>query len=393
MRAIIQSISLSMLAALPPGEAVAAPATALKVCVQKSSGATVARATCKSSELTFSEASYSAGRDTILYVAKKGAKYKSINAALASIPSSLPTATSPIVVKVGPGTFTLTEALLIPSYVTLEGAGPEATTINTPTNGGILLRSNSALKKVNINSRITQEGLIVAGIEVNSSNVAVEDVSIMLSSALSIQIGIGMDGGGCILRRVKITSPALSVGGTGISSNGSSNTIDDAEITLYGDATGISINNSPNINLHNIRTTIQAVQGGQDPTGINVGGATTKFYGNGLKVKVDCSIGNICNALYVSGPVDDVVVMNSSLESVGATAGTAAAGNGGTAQILHSKLSASGTNPPVGALAASTVKVAATQLSGGSAFIDGGSTITCAGVIDENYAFSASSCP
>jgi hypothetical protein len=38
-----------------------------------------------------------------------------------------------------------------------------------------------------------------------------------------------------------------------------------------------------------------------------------------------------------------------------------------------------------------TTRIGASQLSGGA--ITGGGTVTCAGVYDENYAFSASTCP
>lgn len=392
MRSIFPSISLGLLATLPLGEAVAAPATALKVCTHKSTGATVARATCKASELPFSEQSYSAGRGSIIYVAKKGAKYKSINAALSSI-SPAPTAASPIVIKVGPGTFSLSEATILLPYVILEGAGPEATTINIPSSGTISLRSNSALKKVKVKSLITNEGSTVIQSETNSTNVVFEDLSIVLSSSLSIHTGITIGGSSSVARRIKISNPALSLGGTGISNTGSLNTIDDAEITLYGGATGIAISNSPSIDLHNVRITVEAIQGAQTTTGIIAGGATTKLYGTGLKVKADCSLGTVCNALYISGAVDDAVIMNSLLESEGATVGTAAAVDGGTLQVVNSKLIASVGAPPVGSLNASTVKLAGTQLAGSSIYIDGASTITCAGVYDETYTFSASSCP
>ena len=86
-------------------------------------------------------------------------------------------------------------------------------------------------------------------------------------------------------------------------------------------------------------------------------------------------------------------IVNSSLETIGTTACTVEAAAGGAAQVLNSRLIASGTNPPIGAVGAATIMVAGTLLSGGAPFLGTGGAVTCAGVYDENFVFSASSCP
>jgi hypothetical protein len=192
---------------------------------------------------------------------------------------------------------------------------------------------------------------------------------------------------------VRITGPANSAGGTGITALGGTVKVENCEIDLAGITTGLSINSASEVTVRSTTITLSALRSAEQATGISVGGATTKFFGEGLKIKVDTTLGGANNAVYVSGIVNDVTILNSSLDSIGATAGTIEVAGGGTAQVLNSKLTASGTNPPAGAIEASALKIAGTLLSGGSAFVDGGATVTCAGVYDENFVFSASSCP
>jgi hypothetical protein len=93
------------------------------VCVAQKDGAITVKSKCTKRETRLSESSYSEGRTTILNVAPKGAKFTSLSAALNAAISLSPTASNPVLVKIGPGKFSEGDFLSVPSFVTVEGAG------------------------------------------------------------------------------------------------------------------------------------------------------------------------------------------------------------------------------------------------------------------------------
>ncbi len=390
-RVFITALGIVAAASLPA--AYAAPTTAQRVCINKANGAALVKSECTTLELTFSEQSYSVGRDRIVHVGTKGAKYKSVTAALIAVQRLRPSATSPVVVRIGPGTFTLSDPTIIPSDVTVEGAGREATTLNTSPTHGLLLESNTTLRKITVKGALNVDAGAVINKPQAGGSVTLEDLGVTVSGTFWNQRAIYLTDATSTIRNVRITGPANSAGGCGIELSQGSATIENSTIDLAGITTGISINNAGDVTVRNTTINLNTLRSGEQATGILVGGITTKLFVDGLKLKADGSLGQISTGVYVSGSVGEALIVNSSLDTIGATAGTVEAGDGGAAQVLNSRLTASGTNPPVGAVGASTVKVAGTLLSGGAPFLDSGGTVTCAGVYDENFAFSASSCP
>ena len=63
----------------------------------------------------------------VVWVAKSGGNFTSVNAALASITTN--SATNPWVIKIGPGTFAETSAVVLKDHVDIEGSGQDATII------------------------------------------------------------------------------------------------------------------------------------------------------------------------------------------------------------------------------------------------------------------------
>lgn len=101
--------------------------------------------------------------------------------------------------------------------------------------------------------------------------------------------------------------------------------------------------------------------------------------------------GDAAAALYVTGATTSVLVRNSSVEAQGGTSsnrGIDAAGDG--IEVQGSQVV--GATASIEATGSITIRVGGSLLGGG-AVVPGGGTITCAGVYDESYVFSASSCP
>jgi len=65
--------------------------------------------------------------------------------------------------------------------------------------------------------------------------------------------------------------------------------------------------------------------------------------------------------------------------------------SGGAYTVLVNNSQITGSTNAIRNDAEFTTRIGASQLFGGA--VTGGGTVTCAGVYDENYAFSASTCP
>jgi hypothetical protein len=192
-------------------------------------------------------------------VAKKGAKYKTVRDALISLEAAGASAESPLVVRVGPGTFILPDSIIVPPYVTLEGTGQEATIIQTPSGGGVGLNSNATLRRLKVKSAITEDGRIVVQGMTGASNVVIEDVAVELSGAYSNQVAVYILGDNSTVKRVSITSPTNSAGGTGIAVEGDAVVIDDVEMSIFGASTGLSLINGSSVTARNLRISLTAV--------------------------------------------------------------------------------------------------------------------------------------
>jgi pectin methylesterase-like acyl-CoA thioesterase len=96
---------------------------ALQVCVSQIGGNVTANKECPATTTKLLEKSYSEGRRSILYVAKKGAAFKTLKAAITKATKLNPTVTSPITIRVAPGVYSLNETTIIPSNVSIVGSG------------------------------------------------------------------------------------------------------------------------------------------------------------------------------------------------------------------------------------------------------------------------------
>jgi len=163
----------------------AAKAAKQVVCVN-SAGVIAVRQKCKRSESKFQQSSYKSGSDanaaaialipnpaTVLEVATSGAPYTSVAAAVAAAAASA-SATTPILVKIAPGTYDLgSTTLVVAPHVVLAGSGKTATILRTTSDFGIELQSNTTLRDLQISS---SAAITVSLIYANDkSNVNLED--------------------------------------------------------------------------------------------------------------------------------------------------------------------------------------------------------------------------
>lgn len=271
----------------------------------------------------------------VVIVAKSGGDFTTIQAALDSISDA--TDTNRYLVWVAPGVYT--ERITLKPYVSVQGAGIEATRLtfsgsaaaNTAT---VIGANNAEIRDLTIESHIASETETYAiGMYNYLASPRVENVRIVVNGtgpASHVATGILSNLAAPSVTRSTITVSGGTSSNTGISTTNANAVYSDLTITVSGPTSRGIYNTQSSVTLRNV-----SVDGG--------------LYG-------------IWNTL--SSGSYTTLVYNSQV-------------TGSTNTVYTSSTSI-------------TVRIGASSLSGGPTV---GGTMTCAGVYDENFAFSASTCP
>jgi len=372
----------------------------------------------------------------LIIVAKSGGDYSSIQAALDSISDA--SASNPYLVKVMPGVYM--EKVTMKPYVDIEGSGEGVTKISSAgtaasNSGTVIGASNSELRFLTVENNggssqavavyssgadLSLKGVRLVAFDASSGNygiragvgsLTVDKVSVAISGTTT-GFGLYMLNGTAIIRDSYFE---LNNSGTqyGIYNDTAVATIEGVTIQLNGGSTGYGLRNefsSVEIRDVTVKGSAASFNYGLRNSGSTVLisdlSATLAGGGSGFAYGVYNSSGvlTMTNAvLDVRNAAFDYGVYNSSgnvaLANVTAVAlggsfdygiyNTASSGSY-LVTIEQSRMQSS--DETIRNDAEFTTRVGNTRLAGAAVNVNGG-TVTCAGVYDENYVFSASTCP
>jgi len=168
-----------------------------------------------------------------------GRIYGTIQAAINSITNA--SASNPYIVKVMPGIYN--ETVTMKAFVTVEGSGPDATTITAAASPTVTVANNSAIRNVKIMNTASSTGRI--GLSFINAAAAAENVAIELSNGQGEQWGVYVDEGSAVTLKnlsIKVVYGSGSGSSYGVYSgyNAGKTTILDSHITIDGGSTGHS---------------------------------------------------------------------------------------------------------------------------------------------------------
>jgi len=378
--------------ALIPLHAFSAPAKNPIVCVAKRSGAIAVKAKCAKSETRFAESSYSEGRTTILNVAAKGAKFSSITLALGAAKTLKPSASNPVLIKLAPGRYTVEDPLTIPSFITLEGAGTSTSIVSVKGTGFLAPESSAMIRRMTIEVAAEIEAKTPLFIPDTASDVRMEDVDFTTSLGSSLLQLVVSRGTNVLLQRLTFKTLPSSTGTVGIAVPAGSAAIVQVRMNLAGHVSGVLASNGATVTVRDSTVSVVKIGNLDSALGIRATSSGTTLELDNVHVtgQGGGDIGSI--ALWsTNGP--RLIARNSSFSTTGPTYGTVQVDESGTLEILSSDIKAEGANPPAGAFSGGSLSIGGSRLSGGSVVTQTGGTARCAAVYDENFVFSASTCP
>lgn len=383
---------------LPPGQGDAAPNKSPVVCVAQKNGAITVKSKCTRRETRLSESSYSEGRTTILNVAHKGAKFTTLSAALNAAISLSPTASNPVLVKIGPGRFNEGDSLTVPSFVTVEGAGIGGTIIRV-TSLGIFLLSSSNLRQLTLEHNRDSAGTSAIGVISGSDGASVENVEIKFIGAGRFPTGIASQGTNVGVRNVRLSGGPSSET-IGILAQGGSIDIDNVEMNIDINSANTELENTSGIivmdgaiaRIRNSIIKITTNSTNDSLIGIALYGAGTRSDISGVSVNINGNTTGGNGALYISNQAQ-ATARNSAFSIAGFSNGVVTADDSATVTILNSDVIANSDMAPVGAFSNGSISVGSSRLSGAASVANTGGTLRCAAVYDEDFNFSANSCP
>jgi hypothetical protein len=310
----------------------------------------------------------------VVIVSPTGGDFTSIQVALDSITDA--GADNPYLVWVGPGVYT--EQVHMKPYVDIEGAGIDVTRISyhgsTYADQGTVIGANHAeLRSLTVEN--TGGSGVAVGIFCTSATLHLTHLSIVTSGATGTYgaaIGVYLTSSSDVVMDESTISATGGGYPEGFSINYSSLDLSQVKVTVSGGAytnTGISIYNS------------RLVLDGVETIANSVGGA----YSYPLDVRTTSLVS----------------VKNSVISALSDTNnhgfGIYSSSNSGSQsiQVQQSQIIVAGNGPTViTAGTTMTIQLGSTLLSGGAMQTYAtSSTIKCAGVYDEAYTFSASTCP
>lgn len=305
---------------------------------------------------------------TALYTAYKnvrvvttgGGNFNSITAALNNITDASPT--NHYLIFVAPGTYT--ETVTMKPYVDIEGSGELTTKIThagsaTTTTGTVIGASNAELRFLTVENT---GGTDAVALYNNGASPRLTHISAIASGASAINYGVNNQSSSPSLTNVTVTA---SGGTDAYAVNNQSSSPMMTNVTADGSgASNYSIgiyNASSSLTMTN--TSVSA--SGGSSTGYAIYNYASFMTIQSSIIKGSGSAVNIGISNLASGGVYTVTINSSQI-------------SGGTYTIFN--------NPNF------TTRVGASLLSGGTVTNTTG-TLSCAGVYDENYVFSANTCP
>ncbi|HSM58054.1 MAG TPA: hypothetical protein VK879_18000 [Candidatus Sulfomarinibacteraceae bacterium] len=333
----------------------------------------------------------------VIVVAKSGGDYDSIQDALDSIDDAADD--NRYLILVAPGVYD--ERVTMKPYVEIEGAGRELVTITSPgaSNNNVATVTGADDAELR-NLTVGNSGGDTYAIGIYNNGVAPRLTGLaIVSEGGNNTYGIhNTSGGASWITDARLTATSTRNARAIYHSSTASLTVKDTEATVSGCGNGVCYGIAVIANTTALLENVTANSIGDDSSSPNAvfgsGGATltlqnvTAYATGGTSNSSALGLANGAGA----------TVRDSVLTADDAGGGTARAvslnntGSGRTVSIHHSELYAPSltvwTNH-----SSHTINVANTLLHGGPTLITGGSTITCAGVYDENFTFFADTCP
>ena len=344
-------------------------------------------------------------------VAKSGGDFTTITAALNSITDA--SDSNRYLVWVAPGVYT--EAVTMKPYVDIEGAG-ELTTritfIGSAANTGTVVGANNAELRF-LTAENTGGNTYATAIFSNGAAPRLTHVTASASGGTIYTFGVyNYNSSSPTMTHVIASATGGATNNVGVNNSHSSATIANVIATASGGTNNYGVYNytsSPTM------TDVTAsASGGTASYGMyNEGGSwpTTENVTAGAwgATSLNCGVYNLASGprltnitatasggTYSYGVYNEGSSATISFGIINAESGTSNYGlynsaSGGLYTVLVNNSQITGSTNTVRNDSEFTTRIGASQLSGGA--ITGGGTVTCAGVYDENYAFSASTCP
>ena len=307
--------------------------------------------------------------DNLVVVAKTGGDYDTIQAAINSITDA--SSANRYLVYIAPGVYN--EQVDMKSWVDVQGASQDSVVI---TYGGV-----SALAD---------------GVVTGASNAALSNLTISISGSGTYGNGLYIPSAAVVSVSdvlISCTSGSYTSGVNGIYSGGAV-TVRDSEIYVNGSMASLGLwVFGGSFTADHLTIDLNLTGASKTVVGANVSG-TTRISDSYIDAYATAS-GDAARGMTIFGANSSITIVNTSIIGY-ATLGNENgiyqdASEGGIVVVIRgSEIRATGGSP----IFADTITfyVADTQLAG-TAVSPGLGTITCAGVYDENYTFSASTCP
>jgi len=329
----------------------------------------------------------------VIHVATSGAPYTTITNALAAASALTPTATNPVVVKVGPGSYPLSASSdTVPAHVRLEGSGTGSTILLVPGTTGLLISDNVTISRLTLKPSTS---LVSMFIRLNTSGATanMEDISIEgdLTSIPGAVTGLDVNFGSLRVRRARIDMVnAVNVTGIDIHQNAQAE-VYDVVVKLSGQASkGVLVDGGFTI----LDSLLDITSSVSDASTILAHGSDAHVRAQGLRAISYTADNNptvfIANSATASF---DNCYLQSTTTFGGTVDGVVIADSGAAIDIRNSTVITSTGKTGISAYDTGTVRVFGTFISAGPGITSGGGQVICSVITDENYNFSGATCP
>lgn len=411
------AIALWLIAITPPALAQNRP---LKhACISAKTGQIINRPKCRRNETRFSSAAYNNRIDTVsntlsslsetvtaipqparvIQVATSGTAHNSLTSAILAASELSPTAENPVLIKVAPGTYSLPQSgITVPEFVHLTGSGVGMTVLTVTGATGINLTNSARISKLSLTSAASVEGNLIV-LEGSSTTAFVEDLSIEGTVVVPTAAIATIPDSTLHLANVRIVLTATEsiTSLSGIYALGRVEVSDlDLSLISNGSTTcyGVINYSTKGVFIRDSKISITQTSSGPGApvrtTGLNV---STQLN----NVQVRSSSPSFNEAIWANNQ-SEITIENSYVENtttmMSSGNGVVVADGGATVTIRNSSVITSSGKRGISAYDPdSIVRIANSFVSAGAGVESGGGSVTCSGITDENYTFSASTCP